>query len=69
MEKTIKEICLDVIYQVRLAVAERLIFTCLWIMPPGHEREEFARTIIKYAMARVSEWRVHEQPILSEDDG
>lgn len=44
----LKEVWLDVIYQIRLAIAEKLINMILLIMPPGHERTQFAIVAIRY---------------------
>ena len=54
---TIKAIWLDVIREVRLALAERLMNANLWIMPPGHEREQFAAIMMGYFEDRATELR------------
>ena len=54
---SVKAIWLDVIREVRLAVAERLMGACLWIMPPGHEREQFVEMMLEYFKDREMELR------------
>ena len=54
---SVKTIWLDVIHEVRLAVAERLMDACLWIMPPGHERTQFAEMMLDYFEDREMELR------------
>ena len=44
----LKIIWLDVIYQLRLAIAEKLIDIILFIMPSGQERKEFTILAIQY---------------------
>lgn len=44
----LKSIWLDVIYQIRLTIAEKLIDITLSIMPNGPEKEQFMIIVISY---------------------
>ncbi len=55
---SVKAIWLDAIREVRLAVAERLMHVSLSIMPPGHERKQFAVMVVDYFEARELELRL-----------